>query len=87
MNSVAADQSVSRTPPAPYVLDVRAIFEKGESPCGAIDAAVARLLPSQALVLLVPFEPLPLYTKLGQQGFRHQSRKEPDGSWRVEFQR
>jgi uncharacterized protein (DUF2249 family) len=68
-------------------LDVRAMFARGESPCGTIDAAVASLAPGQALVLLVPFEPIPLYTKLGKQGFAHATTQEPDGTWRVKFTR
>lgn len=83
----AAPASASVTVPPPFVVDTRPIFKSGGTPCGAIDNAVASLLPQQSLVLLVPFEPVPLYAKLSQQGFRHQARQEPDGVWRVEFQR
>jgi hypothetical protein len=68
-------------------LDVRPIFARGGSPCTAIDEAVAGLTPEQHLVLLVPFEPIPLYTKLGAQGFSHQSTPLDDGSWQIEFSR
>ncbi len=71
----------------PLVLDVRPILAAGDSPCGAIDTAVAQLIPGQPFVLLVPFEPRPLYAKLGQQGFTHQAKPVEDGSWRVEFRR
>ncbi len=73
--------------PEPLVLDVRPIFEKGGSPCNAIESAVERLQPGQPFILLVPFEPHPLFAKLGQQGFSHTSRQVSDGSWRVEFKR
>lgn len=70
------------------VLDVRPIFARGETPCAAIDEATARVQPGQQFVLLVPFEPVPLYTKLGRSGFVHLgSRCEDDGTWRVVFQR
>ena len=72
---------------APRVLDTRPIFGCGNSPCEAIDSATAALLPGQSLVLLVPFEPVPLYTKLGRLGFRHQSAQLTDGTWRIEFHR
>jgi uncharacterized protein (DUF2249 family) len=73
--------------PGPRILDTRPIFSQGQSPCEAIDEAAASLSPGQPLVLLVPFEPVPLYTKLGQQGFRHQSEQITDGTWRIEFRR
>ena len=71
----------------PLLLDTRPIFARGESPCHAIDNAVATLIPGQPLVLVVPFEPVPLYTKLGKQGFTHQAKKLPDGTWQVEFRK
>ncbi len=72
---------------APYVLDTRPLFAQGESPCQAIEEATATLTPGQPLVLLVPFEPVPLYTRLGKQGFTHQAERLVDGTWRVEFRR
>ena len=72
---------------SPKVIDTRPLFAKGQTPCQVIDEAVASLVPGQALVLLVPFEPVPLYTKLGNQGFHHQTRQLPDGTWHAEFRR
>lgn len=66
-------------------LDVRPILAAGGSPCGPIEQAIGKLLPGQSLVILVPFEPIPLYTKLGMCGFGHDSEQLPDGTWRVEF--
>ncbi len=71
----------------PLVLDTRPIFARGETPCRPIDDAVASLIPGQQLVLIVPFEPVPLYAKLGNQGFVHDARQLPDGAWRVEFRK
>jgi len=70
-----------------HVLDTRPIFARGDTPCEAIDEAVASLMPGQSLVLLVPFEPVPLYAKLGNQGFKHEARQLEAGVWRVEFRR
>ena len=69
----------------PLILDVGAILARGDSPCGAVEESVGRLIPGQSLVLLAPFEPVPLYTKLGLCGFSHETRQLPDGMWRVEF--
>jgi uncharacterized protein (DUF2249 family) len=75
-----------RTPP-PLVLDVRPLLQKGGSPCKPIDDAVASLKPGQAFVLRVPFEPYPLYTKLGDAGFSHKSRQMEDSTFQIEFRK
>jgi uncharacterized protein (DUF2249 family) len=67
-------------------LDIRPIFASGASPCGTIDRAVASLKPGQPFVLLAPFEPIPLFTKLAAQGYEHKSETLPDGSWRILFE-
>ena len=72
---------------APLMLDTRPMFARGAAPCAEIDEAIAKLLPGQTLVLLVPFEPIPLYTKLGKQGFSHQARQLNNGTWRIEFRK
>ncbi|MBI4660736.1 MAG: DUF2249 domain-containing protein [Verrucomicrobia bacterium] len=69
----------------PLTLDTRPYFERGETPCHAIDQAVATLIPGQKFVLVVPFEPVPLYAKLGKEGFSHRAQQLPDGTWQVEF--
>ena len=78
--SLNAEKSLS-----PLILDTRPIFASGQTPCAAVDASLAALQPAQPLVILVPFEPVPLYTKLGNLGFTHFSEQLPDGTWRVEF--
>ncbi len=67
------------------VLDVRPIFAAGDTPCTAIDEAVGSVKPGQTFVLLVPFEPAPLYAKLRQQGFSHQAKILDDGTYQIEF--
>ena len=71
----------------PLLLDTRPIFARGETPCHAIDDAVASLIPGQPLVLTAPFEPVPLYAKLGHQGFAHQTRQLDANTWQVEFRK
>lgn len=71
----------------PLVLDTRPIFQRGETPCGAIDESVAKLKSGQDFIMIVPFEPVPLYAKLTNLGFTHQSKQLDDGAWRIEFKR
>ena len=71
----------------PITVDTRPIFARGGTPCQAIDDAIAQVIPGQTLILLVPFEPKPLYGKLENAGFTHQTGKLPDGTFRIEFKR
>ncbi len=68
-------------------IDTRPIFARGDTPCQAIDAAVAGLAPGQSLELIAPFEPVPLYVKLGRQGFSHETRQAGDRAWHVTFRK
>lgn len=69
------------------IVDVRPVFARGGTPCEVIDAAVERTGAGESFTLLVPFEPVPLYTKLRNQGFTHQTSREEDGSVKVVFKR
>lgn len=69
----------------PVTVDTRPLFHRGEPPCALIDEAAAQTPPESSFVLMVPFEPMPLYAKLAREGFMHMSAEQPDGSWRVEF--
>lgn len=73
------------TQPAPLELDVRPIIRDGEDPFGAIMAAVDVLSPGQALHLLAPFRPAPLFTVMASRGFGSQDRHRNDGTWEVLF--
>jgi uncharacterized protein (DUF2249 family) len=66
-------------------VDVREDIRAGRQPCGRIMAAVESLQPQQALRLLVPFEPVPLYAVLGQRGFVHETQMLSDGTFEVIF--
>jgi uncharacterized protein (DUF2249 family) len=68
-------------------LDVREDLRQGREPCGAILRLVDELLEGQQLRLLVPFEPVPLYSLLRGRGFGHRSRLLEGGDWEVVFSR
>ncbi len=69
------------------VLDVRATIKAGGEPFDDIMQAVRELGPGEDLVLLAPFDPVPLYSVLGPQGFAHTSEALPSGDFRVRFAR
>lgn len=77
----------SGDPSVPAVVDTRPVFDRGETPCALIEDAAAATAPGGSFVLLVPFEPMPLYPKLAKDGFSHKAERQPDGSWRVEFRK
>jgi uncharacterized protein (DUF2249 family) len=68
-------------------LDVREDIERGAEPFQRILAAVGELGPDEALVLHVPFEPLPLYKVLGARGFAHHAERRAPGDWWIWFYR
>ena len=69
----------------PQVLDVRPALAAGEEPFETIMAAVAGLGPGQPLVIVAPFEPVPLEGVLGSQGFTWEAEHLDSGDWRVTF--
>lgn len=81
------DADASGKKPRPLELDVRPLCESGQGPLAAILDAVSRLEPGQALCLIAPFEPAPLYQLLGNQGFVHEVEETGDGAWRITFRR
>ncbi len=71
--------------PKPLELDVRPLCEIGQAPLGTILDAVDTLAPGQDLILVVPFEPLPLYGLLAQRGFTHKTHLREDDAWEITF--
>ena len=69
----------------PLELDVRPLFAAGKPPLVPILNAVNRLQPGQALRLIAPIEPIPLYQLLGERGFTPESRQRDDGTWEILF--
>lgn len=72
-------------PPPPFELDVRPLFAAGRPPLVPILNAVNRLEPGQALLLIAPFQPAPLYQLLGERGFTPEARERHDGAWEILF--
>jgi uncharacterized protein (DUF2249 family) len=68
-------------------LDVREDLQQGREPFGKIMGVVARLKPQEELILMVPFEPVPLYGILAQQGYQHRATRLKSGDWEIFFSR
>lgn len=69
------------------LIDARPIIASGGEPFGAIMDAVGRLQADQSLVVLAPFDPVPLEGVLGEQGFDFAVEETAPGDWRVKFTR
>ena len=69
----------------PLELDVRPLFAAGRPPLVSILNAVNQLQPGQALLLIAPSQPVPLYALLGQRGFTPEPRQRADGAWEILF--
>ncbi len=67
------------------IVDARPILARGEEPFDTVMAAVAALEPDQSLVVLAPFEPVPLEGVLSAQGFTWLAETLESGDWRVVF--
>ncbi len=72
---------------ATKVLDVRPILADGGEPFEVIMNTAAPLTSGQTLLIIAPFEPVPLYRTLGARGFTPQSQMVNPGEWWVLFTR
>ncbi len=72
---------------AATVLDARPILAAGDEPFEQIMLAAASTPAGEALVIIAPFEPAPLYGALGAQGFTHETRCVAADEWVVRFTR
>ena len=68
-------------------VDVREDIRNGREPFQKIMFAVAQLGPDEQLLLLAPFEPVPLFHVLAKQGFQHRAQPTQTGDWEVLFSR
>ena len=68
-------------------LDVREDLRNGREPFSKVMGAVAKLQADEKLRMIAPFEPTPLYSVLGNQGFGHESKQIPSGDWEILFTR
>lgn len=69
------------------ILDVRDDIRSGREPFSKIMATVSSLGSDQQLRLIAPFEPVPLFHVLAQQGFQHTAWAKVSGDWEVLFTR
>ena len=82
-----SEQTASPETHANIVLDVRPDLEQGGEPFVRIMEAAATIAPGGTLVLIAPFEPVPLYDVLGARGFSHATEKVAADEWKVRFTR
>ncbi len=68
-------------------IDARPIIAAGGEPFDAIMAAVASLAEGEDLVVLAPFEPVPLEGVLSSEGFTYEVAELASDNWRVTFRR
>ncbi len=68
-------------------VDARPMIAQGDEPFETIMAAVSALEPQEDLVVLAPFEPVPLEGVLSSQGFSYQAAEIGGGDWQVTFTR
>jgi uncharacterized protein (DUF2249 family) len=66
-------------------LDVREEFRSGQHPCDKIQNALSRVGADEALRLLVPFEPVPIFEVARNKGLTHDCKQTPGGDWEVLF--
>ena len=69
------------------VLDVRPELEQGGEPFVRIMEAASSITPGETLVIVAPFEPVPLYAVLEARGFAHETEKVAADEWVVCFSR
>ena len=68
-------------------LDVRPIIAAGDEPFEQIMSIVGALGLDEELVIIAPFEPVPLEGVLGSQGFSFDAVEIGSGDWQVTFTR
>ncbi|HWQ91635.1 MAG TPA: DUF2249 domain-containing protein [Clostridia bacterium] len=66
-------------------LDVREDLRNGREPFSQIMQTVGALRPDQDLLLIAPFEPVPLYAVLQNRGLAHESKLTSTGDWEILF--
>jgi len=69
------------------VVDVRDDIRRGAEPFSKIMAVAAKVDVGDSLLLLVPFEPMPLFKVMEHQGFTHSGKQTSAGHWEVCFTR
>src|SRR5215472_11310322 len=65
------------------LLDVCDDIRSGREPLSKIMNAATSLREGQRLLIVAPFEPVPLFSLLNKQGFRHTAKPTQEGNWEV----
>src|SRR5690349_15993423 len=68
-------------------VDVRQDIRSGREPFSKIMAVANGLAHGEQMLVIAPFEPVPLLGVLAKKGFEHSSRQAPSGEWEVQFTR
>ena len=71
--------------PDVVTLDVREALDRGQEPFSLIMQTVGKLSAGEQLLLIVPFEPVPLYQVMAQRGYAYESTAREDGNWNILF--
>ncbi len=79
------EQAVTSKAEAEVILDVRPDVESGGEPFMRMMEAASTLQPGKTLVIIAPFEPIPLYDVLAARGFSHETAMVADDEWVVRF--
>jgi Uncharacterized conserved protein (DUF2249) len=66
-------------------LDVRPDLARGDEPFERIIHAAESVASGDQLILIAPFEPVPLYAVLQGYGFTHQSERRVADEWVITF--
>ncbi len=82
-----ADEIETWRAQAAEVLDVRPELEQSGEPFTRIMETAERVPSGQSLLLIAPFEPVPLYEVLQGRGFSHETRSVAADEWIVRFTR
>lgn len=69
------------------MFDARPIIDAGGEPFNDIMAAAAALSRGEELIVVAPFDPVPLRAVLGSQGFTCEATDLGNGDWQVRFRR
>lgn len=80
-----AEQAGTWKAEAEKILDVRPDLESGGEPFVRIMEAAAAINSGGTLVIIAPFEPVPLYDVLGAHGFSHDTARIAADEWVVRF--
>ena len=68
-------------------VDVRDDIRSGREPFSKIMNAAAAMQTDESLLVIAPFEPVPLFRVMEKQGFVHNGQATASGDWEILFTR